>query len=78
MALTPQEQSILDDLLARAEEVAVREVEVGLKEILTDVVKTVGREKYVADIEKFFDKYEIPLKVTPPEVAVTPPATPLV
>lgn len=73
MALTPQEQSILDDLLARAEETAVPEVEVGLKEILTDVVKTVGREKYVEDIEKFFDKYEIPLKSES-----SAPSTPLV
>lgn len=78
MALTPQEQNILDNLLAKAAEVAAAPVEVGLQEILTDVVRLVGREKYVEDIEKFFDKYEIPLKVTPPTVEVVPPSTPLV
>lgn len=78
MALTPQEQNILDNLLAKAVEVAAAPVEVGLQEILTDVVRVVGREKYVEDIEKFFDKYEIPLKVTPPTVEVVPPSTPLV
>jgi hypothetical protein len=75
MALTSAEQSILDSLIAKAEAPVEAEAEVGLDDILKDVVRTIGREHYVADIEKFFESHEIPAKSAPVSEApsVNPP-----
>lgn len=74
MALSPAEKAILDDLLAKAEDTAVPVVEVTLEDILKDVVRTVGREHYVADIEKFFASHEIPAKAVSEPAPVAPSA----
>lgn len=75
MPLTSQEQSILDELLAKSEEVAAPEAGKGLDVILKEIAQTVGRTGLFADIDAFFEKHEVPVKAV--EADAAPAAAPV-
>lgn len=51
MPLTTQEQAVFDKLATKAATVATEEIPLGLKEILTNIARTVGREHLIKHIE---------------------------
>ena len=51
MSLTTQEQAVFDQLAAKSATVIAEDVPLGLKEILTNIARTVGREHLIKHIE---------------------------